>query len=106
MDRKEKIEELKRLAELDPADPLTFFLLGSEHLRLGAWDESIEAFTRSLQLNPDHTAAIRLLADAYRLAGWSDQARKMYELAIQTAERTGDLQVAKEARALLKKLGY
>ena len=46
-----------------------------------------------------------MLADAWRMTGDLEKARGAYEDAIHAANRTGDLQVKKEAEALLKKLG-
>jgi uncharacterized protein HemY len=104
MDWREKIKALRRMSEEDPADPLTFFMLGSEELRAGQFPEAAHSLSRCLELNPRHTAAIRLLGDAYRGMGETGKARATYERAIAAAEQTGDLQVAKEARAWLKRL--
>lgn len=104
MDRDEKIQQLESMTQADPTDPLAFYLLGNEYLHAGRWAGAVAAFERCLALNPDHTAAVRLAADACRKSGDTAGAAAWYRRAIETAERTGDLQVAKEARAFLKKL--
>jgi Tfp pilus assembly protein PilF len=104
MDRQSRIESLRKLADEDPSDALTFFMLGTERLRDGQSAAAADDFLRCLEIDPRHTAAVRLLADAYRQMGEVDQARETYQRAIEVAEQTGDLQVAKEARALLRKL--
>lgn len=102
--RPTKVDELQKLAAMDPGDPTVFFMLGNELVRAGRPEEGAEALRQCLQLNPEYTAAQRLLADAWRMANRPDKAIREYEKAIALAEKTGDLQVAKEARARLKKL--
>lgn len=104
MDHQEKIRQLQAMAIEDPGNELTWFMLGSEQLAAGQYPEAAESLKRCLALSPDHTAAIRKLADSYRQMGELDQARASYQAAIDKAEETGDLQVAREARAFLKKL--
>lgn len=104
MDHKQKIAQLRQLLQFDPDDSLTWYLLGNELLHDDQFQPAAEALHKALQLNPDHTAAMRRLGDAYRQQGRTRQARDAYEQAIALAERTGDLQVAREARAFLKKI--
>jgi Flp pilus assembly protein TadD len=104
MDALEKVAQLKAMAEADPLDPLTFYMLGAEQLHAGLAADAVNSLRSALALNPDHTAAVRLLGDVYRRLGRLEEARAAYEHAIVVAERTGDLQVAKEARAFLRKL--
>ncbi len=104
VDQQAKIEQLKQLAEADPEDGLTFFLLGCEQIQAGSPAEAAQTLARAVELSPDHTAAIRKLADAYRLMGDAEMARGAYAQAVEAAERTGDLQVAKEAQVFLRKL--
>ena len=49
MDHQEKIKALKRMAEEDPADPLTFFMLGSEELHAGRFSEAAQSLARWLR---------------------------------------------------------
>jgi tetratricopeptide (TPR) repeat protein len=105
MDSLDKIAQLRAMADADPADPLTFFLLGSELLHVGRYPAAAAAFDRSLSLNPTQPAAARLLGDAHRKGGDAKAAVAAYKRAIELAESTGDLQVAKEARVFLNRLG-
>jgi Flp pilus assembly protein TadD len=104
MEADDKLQSLQTMADQEPDDPLIWFMLGSELLRRGLNEEALGPLQRCLELNPDQTAAWRLLGDAHRRGGAPAQARQAYEAAIEVAERTGDLQVAKEARAFLSKL--
>jgi Tfp pilus assembly protein PilF len=105
MDHPEKINQLSDMVDSDPDDPLTRYLLGMEYMHLGDHSNAVAAFRTCIALKPNYTAAVRMLADAYRKSGDLKNARAMYEKAIQVAGRTGDLQVKKEAQAILKKMG-
>jgi len=105
MNHQEKIKQLSAMLRNDPEDPLTWYLLGMENMHVDEYSEAIIAFKNCIHRHPDHTAAIRMLADAWRMTGDLEKARGAYEDAIHAADRTGDLQVKKEAEALLKKLG-
>ena len=100
----EKIDQLRRIIESDPTDALAFFLLGSELLHAERFAEAVEAFERTLALKPAQPAAARLLGDALRRMNRLRDARAAYQHAIELAEATGDLQVAKEAGVFLKRL--
>jgi cytochrome c-type biogenesis protein CcmH/NrfG len=104
MDPEEKIRRLEAMAAEDPADALTWFMLGSERLRVRLDAGAAEAFRRSRALKPEQPAAARLLGDALRRSNRLDEARAAYEAAVRLAEATGDLQVAKEARVFLARL--
>jgi cytochrome c-type biogenesis protein CcmH/NrfG len=103
MDAAEKIDQLQAMAQADPSDPLTYFLLGSELLRAARHSEAAVALERSLDLKPAQPAASRLLGDAYRKSGDTAAAVAAYRRAVELAESTGDLQVAREARVFLKR---
>jgi len=105
MDHEEKIKRLRQLAESDPDDALTFFLLGRELMEVGRYEQAAQALERTVMLNNQYTAAFRFLGDCYRLGGDARQARATYEKGIAVAESTGDLQAGKEMLVFLKKLG-
>lgn len=104
MDSVDKIDQLRAMLNADPADALGWFLLGTELLRSGDPAAAADALARCLTLTPRHTAACKLLGDAHRKAGAPDAAREAYNRAVTLADETGELQVAREARALLAKL--
>jgi len=105
MDHHEKIKRLRDLAESEPDDSLTQFLLGRELMEVKEFEEATQAFEKSVQLNPQYTAAYRYLGDSHRLAGNLARAREIYEAGITVAQATGDLQAGKEMQVFLKKLG-
>ncbi len=104
MDTLAKIEQLRELAAADPGDYVTFFMLGAEEIHAGFYRDAVQSLERCLALKPTHTAGVRMLGDAWRHLGDAAKAREYYERAIEVAEQTGDLQVAREARAFLRKM--
>ena len=66
MNADDKIRQLKQMAEADPDDALTLFMLGSEQIRAADYDDAVVSLRRSLEIKPSQAAAARLLADAYR----------------------------------------
>ncbi len=105
MDHEEKIKRLKDLAAADPNDPLTFFLLGRELMEVARFEDAAQALEKTVQLNPEYTAAYRYLGDSHRMAGNNARAREIYEAGIAVSEATGDLQAGKEMKVFLRKLG-
>ena len=99
----DRIEALRLLAEADPNDATTWFLLGRE---LAARDPAAaaEAFGRAIEADPDYSAAYRQLGNALEAAGRVDEAVRAYTQGVEVAERTHDLQAGKEMNAFLKRI--
>lgn len=100
----DRIESLRAILAADPADGLAWQMLGSEYLRAGEFAQAASALEQAVQHQPMLAAIWKLLGDAYRKTENPEQARRAYTQAIEIAETTGDLQAAKEARALIRKL--
>jgi len=100
----DKITVLRMLAEAEPGDAATWFLLGRELSALGRAEEAIEAFRGAIAAQPDYAAAFRQLGNALEAAGRTDEAVATYREGIAVAERTHDLQAGKEMNAFLKRI--
>ena len=100
----DKITVLRMLAEAEPGDAATWFLLGRELMALGRAEEAIEAFRGAIVAEPDYAAAFRQLGNALEAAGRTDEAVATYRAGIEVAERTHDLQAGKEMNAFLKRI--
>lgn len=100
-----RLEQFKELAELDPADPVVHYGLGSEHLKLGEFAEAAAAFRRAVELQPDYSAAHRELGKALEKLGDSAAAIEAYRRGREVAKEMGDLQTAREIEVFLKRLG-
>ena len=99
----DRIATLRLLAESDPSDATTWFLLGRE-LAADSPTEAADAFRRALQADPDYSAAYRQLGNALEAAGQVDEAVAVYEKGVEVAARTHDLQAGKEMNAFLKRI--
>ena len=100
----DRIEILRALAEAEPADATTQFLLGRELLTAGRAGEAVDAFRAAITAQPDYAAAYRQLGNALEQAGRIEEAVTVYRDGIAVAERTHDLQAGKEMNAFLKRI--
>lgn len=102
----DKIEKLEAMLD-DPEqeqDALTHFLLGREYMEADRAEDAVRAFSRCVELNPEYSAAYRFLGDSYRKNNQADKAKETYETGMTIANEMGDLQAAKEMKALLSRL--
>jgi predicted Zn-dependent protease len=66
--------------------------------------QAAEHLQRAVALDPDYSAAWKLLGKALAKGGDTAAAQRAYEQGIVVAERRGDIQAAKEMRVFLKRL--
>lgn len=59
---------------------------------------------RAVALDPDYSAAWKLLGRAMAASGRDEEARAAFARGIETAERCGDIQAAKEMQVFLRRL--
>jgi len=80
------------------------FALGSEYLKLGNPAEAIGHLSVAVSLDPDYSAAFKLLGRSQAEAGIESGAIDSYKQGIEVAARCGDEQAAREMRVFLKRL--
>jgi tetratricopeptide (TPR) repeat protein len=66
--------------------------------------EAVEHLRRAITLDPGYSAAWKLYGKALQAADDRDGAIQAYEAGIETAERNGDIQAAKEMKVFLRRL--
>jgi Tfp pilus assembly protein PilF len=98
------IEKLIATLAAGGDSPSLRFSLASCYLREQDAEAAIEHAQVAVTLDPDYSAAWRLLGQAQAAAGRADDASKSFEHGIAVAERCGDRQVEKEMRVFLKRL--
>jgi Tfp pilus assembly protein PilF len=102
------ISNLENLLSQGKESALLRFSLGSEYLKLGTIWVAVFHLKRALELDPNYSAAWKLLGMAYTDAGILHGALDTYRRGIEVAQRRGDQQAAKEmtvfGRRLEKKL--
>ncbi|MFH0792764.1 MAG: tetratricopeptide repeat protein [bacterium] len=100
----ERIRELEEMAEEEPDDELTQFMLGKAYLDGGRAEEAAERLRRAVELRPSHTAAHRFLGNALEKAGRLEEAREAYERGLVVSEETRDYQTGKEIKVFLDRV--
>jgi Tfp pilus assembly protein PilF len=102
------ISNLEQLLTKGRETALLRFSLGNEYFKLREVWVAIFHLKRALELDPNYSAAWKLLAMALTEAGILNEAHATYRRGIEVAQRRGDQQAAKEmtvfARRLEKKL--
>jgi len=100
----DRITTLRILAEAEPGDATTWFLLGRELLLAQDATGAADAFRHAIEADPDYSAAYRQLGNALEASGLVDEAIAVYTKGVEVAGRTHDLQAGKEMNAFLKRI--
>lgn len=79
------------------------FSLGNAYLK-SAPAKAAQHLSRAVELDPDYSAAWKLLGKALTADDRPDEARAAYARGIVAAEENGDIQAAKEMRVFLRRL--
>lgn len=80
------------------------FALGTEYAKLEDAARAIEHLRAAVALDPDYSAAWKLLGRLEAEAGLKDEAVSSYRRGIRAATQRGDVQAAREMRVFLKRL--
>ena len=80
------------------------FSLGSEYLKLRETWVAVYQLRRALEMDPNYSAAWKLLGKALTDAGVLRDALDAYRRGIEVAERRGDKQAAKEMTVFAQRL--
>ena len=100
----DRIKRLEQLLANGRDDQLLRFSLGSDCLQAGRVNEAIEHLSKAVVHNQNYSAAYKLLGKAYTGNGDLANAKVAYEEGIESSERAGDKQAAKEMRVFLRRL--
>lgn len=99
-----RLEQLRRLAEMMPSDPLAHYGLALEHLNAQAWDDAVAAFDRTLALDAGYSAAYYHKARAQIAAERPAEARQTLAAGLEAARAKGDWKTQNEMQELLDTL--
>ena len=80
------------------------FALGSEYLKAGVLDKAVGHLSVAVNLDPDYSAAWKLLGKAQTEAGLPAAAIDTYRRGIEVATARGEQQAVREMRVFLKRL--
>ncbi len=98
-----QIDQLEKLLTKGPDSAVLRFSLGNLYLPTDP-AQAVRHLQQATALNPDYSAAWKMLGKAHAAAGAPELARAAYTQGIATAEIKGDVQAAKEMRVFLKRL--
>lgn len=96
MDPATVVRNLEALLAQGRESAMLRFSLGSEYLKLGEHWVAVYQLKRALELDPNYSAAWKVLGKALTEAGLPGEALETYRKGIAAAERRGDKQAAKE----------
>ncbi len=98
------LDNLERLRAGGRDDKLLHFSLANEYFKAERFGEAAAAAARATELDPDYSAAWKIRGKALAGAGRVAEAGEVFAQGIETAERHGDIQAAKEMQVFLKRL--
>ena len=98
----DRLDALSALVEAQPGEPMIWYGLANEYIKLTRWREAVEALTRVVTLNPDYTSAYQLLGTALMNLGRADEARQAWTEGIEVANRTGAWKARQHMESLLR----
>ncbi len=98
----EGILKIRGVADKNPGNVFAQFMLGYGGLVSGQTDKAIERFKAVVQLDPNHTEAIFLLAEVYERKGDKKEAVMWYEMGKKNVENPELLKALEEKIKTLK----
>ena len=98
------IVNFERMLAAGKDGALLRFSLGSEYLKIADAPNATRHLEQAVALDPDFSAAWKLLGRALTECGRYDEALAVYDRGIEVAERKGDKQAAKEMAVFARRV--
>jgi len=98
------IDNLEAMLSKGPDNALLRYGLGSEYLKQKQFDKAALHLRKAVELDPEYSAAWKLLGQALVFGGHLPDALKVYTRGIEVAEHKGDIQAVKEMRVFVKRI--
>lgn len=98
------IDKLEALLAAGQDSASLRFALANHYLKDGSTTRAVEHAEVAVSLDPNYSAAWRLLGQAQVAAKRPDDAARSFERGIEVAKECGDRQVEKEMQVFLKRL--
>jgi tetratricopeptide (TPR) repeat protein len=100
----DRVAMLSEILEQNPDDAFARYGLAMEYSNQGATEKALTEFAKLLTVHPDYTAGYFMAAQTLVRADRPDEARKMLEDGIRSAQRTGNSHAQSEMEGLLAEL--
>ena len=97
-----RVLQFRKIVQLDPKDPVSYYGLGTACMEEGLWEEAVESFKKALELKPDYTAVYPLLADSLQKLGRMEEVKEILRKGLEVAEVTRDMIPKQRMEAKLK----
>jgi tetratricopeptide (TPR) repeat protein len=78
--------------------------LGQAYVQEGKLEEALRHLAKAVELDAGYSAAWKLYGKMLAEAGRTEKAMKAYQKGIESAQRKGDVQAAKEMQVFLRRL--
>ncbi len=105
IDRRRREEMFRQVLTLDPGDAMANFGMGQLLVERSAFRTAVEHLERALETDPEYSAALLSLGNAWEGLRETTRAREVYEAGIVVAARKGDMKTANAMQARLAALG-
>jgi tetratricopeptide (TPR) repeat protein len=99
-----RIDQLLKLAQSQPDDPLIHYGIGLEYANQERWAEALAMLERTLKIDPQYVAAFFQKARAELKLGRRSDAAATLAAGIRQADERGDRHSADEMRKMLETL--
>lgn len=100
----DRIARIQSLLVKSPQDTFLHYSLAMEYVSAGRHDEAADAFRRCTQVDPNYLPAYVEGGKSLRSAGRIDEARAMFQQALQLAQAKGERHTADHVRQQLEGL--
>jgi len=100
----DRISALTELLSHDPNNAFARYGLAMEYSRTGRLEAALDEFSKLLTAHSDYTAGYFMAAQTLVKAGRNEEAKKMLEQGIASAQRKGDGHAQSEMQAMLDEL--
>jgi uncharacterized protein HemY len=100
-----RIEQLKKLVQMDPNDEVALFGLGKFLMEEGSFAEAAQYLEQCIQAKPDYSAAYLALAESLLKIGQKERAKQVCQVGHAVSLKKGDMQVTKKLEAIQATLG-
>lgn len=101
----DRVATLNEILSQNPNDAFARYGLAMEYSNRGETDQALAEFQKLLAAHPDYTAGYFMAAQALVRAERTEEAKKMLQDGIQSAQRTKNSHAQSEMEGLLMDLG-
>ena len=98
----QRLEQLTKLQQTDPADPFLTYAIALEHVKAESHDEAIAWLDKTIELDGQYCYAYFQKAKMLSEKDESEQARQVLEFGIHMAKEAGDEKAQRELTELFE----